>query len=337
MPAHVKSRHRGQPRSTRRGGPSDGRQSKRRLSKSRRRKRASRNIVRKGQKWPKVLYLVFAIVVLFLLLFSKSSYWDTASKIAIVFNGSDGPQIVVFDKELEEITQILIPKDTETQVSRQLGTWKIGSVWQLGENEKLGGKLLAESITFHLKFPVYAWADRGVRGFVSGGPFSFIKAIILPYKTNLSFADRLKLAQFTLRVREFKKSEIKLSQTSAVRPTKLIDGSEGYQLTGLVPAGILALFSDTQIAQSQTRVVIHDATAKYKLAEEVGEIIEVMGAKVTAIKKEDNGNYDCKVTGADKKSLEKVALFLGCEKSAEEVTGSFDLEIYLGSEFPKRF
>lgn len=286
---------------------------------------------------PKAVYLVAALVILFLLLFSKPSYWDTSSKIAIAVNGSDGPQIVVFDKELEEITQVHIPKDTEMQVARQLGTWKIGNVWQLGENEKLGGKLLAESITFHLKFPVYAWADGGAMGFVEGGPFSFLKAVVAPYKTNLTFADRLKITQFVLRVREFKKSEIELSETSVFRRTKLIDGSEGYQLTGLVPVSILALFSDTQIAQNQTRVVIYDATEKYKLAEEVGEIVEIIGAKVTAIKKEEKADFDCKVLGVDKKSVEKVALVLGCEKGKEEVAGNFDLEIYLGVDFPKRF
>ena len=96
MPAHVK-----------RGGPLDGHRTKRRLSKSRRRKSAARRGDKRGKKLPKVLYLVAALIVLFLLLFSKSSYWDTASKIAIVFNGSDGPQIVVFDKELEEIRKKL--------------------------------------------------------------------------------------------------------------------------------------------------------------------------------------------------------------------------------------
>lgn len=312
-------------------------QTKRRPSKSSRRKGVSRRGDKRGKKWPKAVYLVAALVVLFLLLFSKSSYWDTSSKITVAINGNEGPQIVVFDKELEEITQVHIPKDTETLVARQLGTWKIGSVWQLGENEKLGGKLLAESITFHLKFPVYAWADKGAMGFVEGGPFSFLKAVIMPYKTNLTFADRLKIAQFVTRVREFKKSEIELSETSVVRRTKLVDGSEGYKSTGLVPASILALFSDTQIAQNGTRVVIYDATEKYKLAEEVGEIIEIIGAKVTAIKKEEREDFDCKVMGADKKTVEKVALVLGCEEGVGEVSGNFDLEIYLGADFPKRF
>lgn len=311
-------------------------QRKRRLSKSRRR-RASRRTLKKSKGWPKIVYLIPVFAVLLFLLFSKSSLWDVSSKLAVAVNAEDGPELLVFDKELEEITRIHIPKDTETQVARQLGTWKIGSVWQLGENEKLGGKLLVESITFHLKFPVYIWADTAALGFVEGGPFSFLKALSFPYKTNLSLADRLKLAQFVLRVKEFKKSEVELSETSAIRRTKLVDGSEGYRTTGQVPPSILALFSDTHIAQKQTRVVIYDATEKYQLAQEVGEIVEIIGAKVTAIKKEEKKDYDCKVVGIDDKSAEKVALVLGCEKSSDKVSGNFDLEIYLGEEFSKRF
>lgn len=309
---------------------------KRGLSKSRRR-HASRHTHKRDKGWPKIVYLVFAFAVLLVLFFSKSSFWDVSSKLAVAVNSENGPELLIFDKELEEITKIHIPKDTETQVARQLGTWKIGSVWQLGENEKLGGKLLVESITFHLKFPVYVWADTTALGFVEGGPFSFLKAAIFPYKTNLSFADKLKIAQFVLRIREFKKSDVELSETSAVRRTKLVDGSEGYRTTGQVPASILALFSDTDIAQKQTKVVIYDATEKYRLAQEVGEIVEVVGAKVTAIKKEEKGNYDCRIVGLDEKSVEKMALVLGCEESSDEVSGNFDLEIYLGEGFSKRF
>lgn len=283
-----------------------------------------------------VLILLFFALLFFLTL--KTSFWDSDSKLTLVVNKKDGDVLIaVFNPVIDEVTNITIPKNTQLKVARQLGTWKAGSVWQLGENEGLEGRLLQETITYHLKLPVVAWADSPAEGFASGELLALIKAVSLPYKTNLKMGDRIKLALFSFGVKNFKREEINLAETKLLKKTRLIDGEEGFILISGLPANILALFSDIGISQKDVSVLIRDATNKKGVPEQVGEIIEVLGAKVAAIKKEEGEKFDCLVLGKDQKAVEKLTQVFSCEKGKGFPSGSLDLEIKIGEEFAKRF
>lgn len=284
----------------------------------------------------KVFVLLFAFVF-FLLITLRTRLWDATTKLALVVNRQDAVLVYIFDKGLEEITTITIPNSTQVEVSRQLGTWQLGSVWKLGQNEDLGGKLLAETITRHFKLPVFAWADGQAEGFIKGGPFSLVKAVIFPYQTNLLIGDRLKIGIFSLRVSEFARDEIDFSKSSFIKKTTLVGGEEGYVLSGKIPTKITSLFSDPQILEKQAKVAIVDATGSYGLAEEFGQLVEVMGAKVVAIKDREEEDFDCQVYSEDKKLSEKFTDAFDCESNVEVEEGNFDLVIKLGKKFWRRF
>ena len=284
----------------------------------------------------KVFVLLFAFAF-FLLITLRTRLWDATTKLALVVNRQDAVLVYIFDKGLEEITTITIPNSTQVEVSRQLGTWQLGSVWKLGQNEDLGGKLLAETITRHFKLPVFAWADGQAEGFIKGGPFSLVKAVIFPYQTNLLIGDRLKIGIFSLRVSEFARDEIDFSKSSFIKKTILVGGEEGYVLSGKIPTKITSLFSDPQILEKQAKVAIVDATGSYGLAEEFGQLVEVMGAKVVAIKDREEEDFDCQVYSEDKKLSEKFTDAFDCESNVEVEEGNFDLVIKLGKKFWRRF
>ncbi len=127
----------------------------------------------------KSLGLILLFFTLLFFLIFQSSFWDSDSKLTLVVNKKDGDVLIaVFNPVVDEVTSITIPKNTQLKVARQLGTWKAGSVWQLGENEDLEGKLLQETITYHLKLPVVAWADSPAEGFASGGLVHLVKEAI---------------------------------------------------------------------------------------------------------------------------------------------------------------
>jgi hypothetical protein len=302
-----------------------------------RRKRRSRN---KEKKFSSIKFLgliLLFFILLFFLIF-QTSFWDSDSKLTLVVNKKDGDVLIaVFNPVVNEVTSITIPKNTQLKVARQLGTWKAGSVWQLGENEGLEGRLLQETITYHLKLPVIAWADSPAEGFANGGLVALVKAVSLPYKTNLKIGDRIKLAFFSFGVKNFKREEINLAETKLLKKTRLIDGEEGFVLISGLSASILALFSDIEISQKDVSVLIRNATGKKGVPEQVGEIIEVLGAKVAAIKKEESEKFDCMVLGKDQKAVEKLAQVFSCEKGKGLPSGSFDLEIKIGEEFARRF
>ncbi len=108
-------------------------------------------------------------------------------------------------------------------------------------------------------------------------------------------------------------------------------------MTGGLPASILALFSDIYIPHYDVSVLIRDATDEKGIPEQVGEIIEVLGAKVAAIKKEESEKFDCMVLGKDQKAVEKLVQVFSCEKGKGLPSGSFDLEIKIGDECARRF
>lgn len=299
-----------------------------------------RRLPKKKKRFGPVRFLALTLVFVAFLFFLafQTRFWDKDSKLTLVINKKDGDVLVaVFNPVVDEVTNITIPKNTQLRVARQLGTWKAGSVWQLGENEGLEGKLLQETITYHLELPVVAWADSPAEGFASGELVALAKAVSLPYKTNLKIGDRLKLALFSFGVKNFKREEINLAETKLLKKTRLIDGGEGFVLVGDLPASILALFSDIKISQKGTSVLIKNATGKKSVAEQVGGIIEVLGAKVAAIKEEENGDFDCLVLGKDQKAVEKLAQVFSCQKEKSLPSGSLDLEIRLGEGFAKRF
>jgi hypothetical protein len=305
----------------------------------RRKKRAKRKARRNGKNsYIKLLFILLVPLLIFLLITLQTRFWKSSAKTSLVISKKSGEVVIsVFDPGLEKITNIIIPKNAEVDVARQLGRWKLGSVRELGENEDLEGKLLAETIVKHFKLPVAAWADAPASGFADGDILGIVKASLLPYKTNLGMGDRLKLGLFSIRINNLKRENIDFSEDNILKKVTLIGGEEGYILAGRLPNYIIALFSNPNISSEGAVVVILDATGKANVAEEMGEVVEVMGVKLANIKKEEVDDFDCEVKGKDKELLEEIAQVFSCKKLKEIPEGNFDLEIRIGRDFSRRF
>jgi hypothetical protein len=305
----------------------------------RRKKGAKRKAKRNGKKSRvKWLYILFVPLSIFLLVTFQTKFWKTSAKMSLVTCKESGEVVVsVFDPGLEKITNITFPKNTEVNVARQLGRWQLGSIRELGENEDLEGKLLAETMVKHFKLPVTAWADDPASGFAEGDVLGIIKASLLPYKTNLGIGDKVKLGLFSIKIKNLKRENIDFAEGNILKKVTLIGGEEGYILAGRLPNYIIALFSNSNISNKGAVVVILDATGKANVAEEVGEVIEVMGVKLANIKKEEIDDFDCEIKGKEKELLEEIARVFSCKKLKIEPEGNIDLEIRIGKEFSERF
>lgn len=303
---------------------------RRRRIKRKKRKKRRKTLLKIG---------IWVFLVLFLVLLFKltTKYWSSDSKLTMaVFEESGDIRVSTFDPEADTIRSVIIPADTEVKVARQLGTWRIKSVWRLGEDEGFDGKLLAETVTKQFKIPVFVWAGSRASGFSSGDAIPVLKSAIAPYKTNLGLGDRLKLAAFSLGVKNFKREEVDLADSRVLEETELVDGSMGFRVVGDIPASIVAIYSDPLFSSMGAKTHIIDATTSQTVAEEVGEIIEVVGLKVASIEEVEKSYVDCSVSGKDRKLVVKVSKLLSCslEEHDEE---NFDLTILLGEEFADRF
>lgn len=302
------------------------------------RRKGFRKRKKKKIKFPVPLVALVLLVALTIYLYLRTGFWNTKSKLSIAIKKDTGEVLIsTFDPTVSEITNITIPGNTEVHVARSMGTLQIKNVWQLGENQGLDGKLLSETITRHFKFPVVAWADNEALGFTETNLISLMKAAILPYKTNLKIGDRVRIAIFAAGVNNPKRAEIDLSETSYLAKTILVDGDEGYTVAGSFPKGLLVVFSDPQISNKATTVKILDASSKVGLAQELGEVIGVFGAKVASVDKVEGEEFDCEVKGKEREIVEKVAKLFSCRKVEETIEGGFDLEIAIGEEFARRF
>ncbi len=307
------------------------------MTPAQRRKRI-RGFKDKSRKKPvfRLLLLVFLLAFVFYLVLN-TKYWNSKEKLSLALVSPEGGVVVtVLDPVSGEITNISIPKNTQVEAARQLGTWKIKSIWALGVNEKLGGSLLKDTILKNFKFPVSVWANRDGAGFASGGTLKIIKAMFFPYDTNLRLGDRLRIGIFSLGVTGFKRTDIDLAKGSYLRGVRLTDGEEGYVLSGKIPKDLLVVFSDPGLARAGLKVSIKDASGDPVVAEEVAEIIEVMGAKVAAVSREPRAPSDCAVRG-ENFFAKDVAKLLACKIEKASPEGSFDLELEIGERFAARF
>ncbi|MBX4205874.1 hypothetical protein KW795_01620 [Candidatus Microgenomates bacterium] len=285
-----------------------------------------------------ILYIPFALVVVFILYiaFAPSKYWDGKSRLALAVNTKQtNINVLVFDPQTNSITSVIVPENAELEVARQLGAWKTGSIWKLGVNEKVGGQLLSETITKSFRLPTEAWADTEALGFSKANSISILKAMFTGYKTNLTLKDKIGIGLFSLSVKNSERSEIDLSQTPFLTKAKLSDGSSGYKVREVGSAQISAIFADSKISEENFSVNIFYPEGKILTAQKLGEIVQVLGTKVTSLQPLDVTNFDCIILGRESITRTKIAQVFSCKVEKKDLGST--LEIKIGDNFIKRF
>lgn len=294
---------------------------------------------KKETKFPRFLIFlipIILIVLVYLFICSRARIWNGKDKVSVVYRYANGDVgVTIMDPVLTEVTTLVIPGDTQVDIARNYGTFRIKSVWQLGVNEKVGGDLLAETVTQNFLFPTFLWIGKP-SGLDDGATTALINFILFPSNTNISFGDRLQIGLFGLKVSDFERSKIDLGKSQFLNKKKLEDGQMGYELVGPISQRLTVYFSDNEMNPSEIKVNITDATGTAGVSEKLGEILQVIGGKVVTIdKKSTPENIDCVITGNNSQAVRKISNLFDCKVGGEKT--SFDLDIEIGSEFAKRF
>jgi len=288
------------------------------------------------------LFLVPLVLILSLLLIRlvmQKSVWDGKNRFVVAVSGLDGGvSLLVFDPLSHLITTIDIPSNTSLELSHQLGTWKLGSVWHLGKQEKIGGRLLKDTITKSLLLPVDAWAEAQAMGFARGSLPSLIRAVIAPYDTSLNFKDKLNLALFSIKVQSGERLFIDLSRSGYLTKTQLLSGEEGYTVKSAPPLALEKLFSVEDVAREKARIAIYDSSSAPSVASVMTNVINILGTKVVSIQKADKSDIDCQITTRPKLATSRIiARIFSCKLQSSPPEGNYDIEIKVGESFAKRF
>lgn len=283
----------------------------------------------------RVLLPVAIILGMFLFIRLNTHFWNGRDKLTLTYRMANGDiGVTVVDPVLGELTTLIIPGDTSVSVARDYGTMRIKNVWQLGINENVGGNLLAESVTRNFLFPVFLWSNSEAYNLTTGNLAGIIHFIFSPGAGNVPFGDRISIGLFALRVDNLGKTEIDLGKSQFLNKKILNDGAPGYVISGPISQRLTAYFSDNQMASVSPTIDIVDATGSYGVADNVGQVLEVMGGKVVSIdRKVDREDFGCVVYGQNTDYVKKISRLFSCKEGKNKV--NFDLEIDLGSSFTK--
>ena len=156
---------------------------------------------RRRTHFPKWILLVFTLLFLLILVFAHTKYWGKSLSLVVASPANNGVDVYVFNQARGEMYIISIPADTQVEVAHDLGVWKVGSVWQLGINEKLGGRLLSDTLIKNFLFPVGVWAGNDFSKIINGNFVEILKTIIFSKRTNLGVGDRVRIAYFSHKIK----------------------------------------------------------------------------------------------------------------------------------------
>ena len=291
---------------------------------------------RKNFPISRILIPLGILLAIFLFIKGSTRVWNGKDKVSFVYRENDGSVgVTVLDPILSEVTTLVIPGDTQVEVARNYGTFRIKNVWQLGINERIGGSLLAETVTQNFLFPVYLWSEDGA-GLIGGNILGVLNFVFFPGSTNISFGDRLQAGLFILRIQEIGKSTVDLGTSRFLDKGILADGQPGYILSGPISQRLTIYFSDNQLGNQNIKVNITDATGSSGISEKLGEILQVIGGKVVSIEKKNTSpETDCLVSGKNAEVVKKISNLFDCK--IVNTKTSFDLDIEIGKKFAERF
>lgn len=287
-----------------------------------------------GKKYSYIFFILLSLIIgtIYLL---RTRYWSSEEKLSLMINNDSEIMLVVADPVLEEIYEIEIPGNTEIEVAGGLGRWKAKTLWALGEQEKLGGKLSVRSITMGLGLPVYTWADKPALGLVNTGLKPSLGALFSSYDTDLTFADKMHLFLFAIKIKNTKRVNLNLGKTNFLERGLLSDGSEGYEVSKSRPQNILSVFSEPVFSEGVVRVSIVDATGENGVAEKVSKVLETLGGKVSSIENLNEFEGVCKIKSKNKSLSGMLLKLFECEEHIIDEGQSFDVEMTLGKKFVK--
>lgn len=234
--------------------------------------------------------------------------------------------VLVYSFDDRTTTVFTIPGDTIMKTAGNLGEWPAKSLWKLGHDEKLGGKLLSRSIVKTFGVPVTHWAEPTFNASVKGGMSGFFRVLALK-DTNLSLIDRANVAialsrGVSVQVRD-------LSGTSALEPVT-DHGEKRFIVREHLPVSFTTQFDEDEISSSVPTIGLLDGTDTAVSAQWLVKLVNVVGGRVVS---HDRTEWDdvCEISG----EADVVSYFvqiLPC-KITKESAEPFDVRIKLGKQF----
>lgn len=287
----------------------------------------------------------------------KQYTWNTKSSINIAVKSS-GVSVLNYDPVNKKIVILRIPNDTYFELPKGFGSWPVGSIYELGqeENPPVGSELLKESLAKLLGLPIDGFMtfkdphtpklDELISSWHTN-PLRMI-ASLRNIDTDLTPLEALSLMHALSQVRSDQITWLDISQSDLTDSKLLPDstrvlGVDSVQLDLFVRNNM----ADTTISQEGIPVGIFNATDHAGLGENANREITNMGGDVIFVTNTDTMLQKSIVTSTNTSTLsyKRLAQIFApdclkkkCQTSDDRVKNSrAQINVVLGEDFYQHF
>ncbi len=293
--------------------------------------RASHEVSRYHPHVKKILTALVGFFLLFVVLVSFiATRWSEKGNLVLVAPDKSGA-VTVYTLRPGSLTLLTIPKDVVMVTGRGLGEWPAESIWKLGHGERVGGSLLASTITRSFSIPVTSWGAEAANGIV-GTLAQKLSFVLTPFETNLSFAHKLQIAWQVSQL-----SQADIVKRDAKQIGLVTVDSNGVPRPKSGTESILAsIFATTNMPKGIVTVGVVDATGGGTRAVPLlSQVLSVLGMKVVSVEKQTAEEFGCEVTG-EKTTTQLVSRVFGCAYAGTDTKG-FDVIVTVGKAFEQQY
>ncbi len=250
---------------------------------------------------------------------SELRSWNGTTPINLVMKAAD-LSVINYNPADKKFTVIAIPGESYINVPRGYGSWPIGSIYSLGEEEKTGrgASLLKDSIASLLGQPIDRFilvnSPQTSQQIVNQMHSNLFTGLFLlnQIKTDLTPLEELSLVFAISQARSDKIVDLDLSETNITRSILLPDstrvlGVDNIRLDLFVREKLI----DEGITREALPIAIYNATDHPGLAQDASRIITNLGGNVITTSSTESSliNSSIIVMNGDKQSLLKSYTF----------------------------
>lgn len=282
--------------------------------------------------------------------------WDGKTSINIVFKG---PSLWVlnYDPKKEKTVLLKIPKDTLIEVPYGYGSWLVGSIYNLGqeENPPIGGKLLKASLSNLLGLPIDGVIvtrrqdsedlDELIDDFKTS-PLSLL-TFFSEFKSDLTPLEIIRLYQAISTTREDKIVNLDLENTDLTQSLLLPDSTRvlGFDTVN-IDLFVRENMADETFLQEAKTIAIYNGTDHPGLGSRVSRIVTNLGADVVIVTNAEKNSKETLVLGEKTSStFVKLAQIFAtdclkndCQSKDAKISSSrADLSILIGEDYLESF
>ena len=214
------------------------------------------------------LSVIFGLVLIgFLWKKARNSIWDGQSRLVVVSQFEGNLKADVLLPEQKRRVEFKIPLELVVKVPFEYGEYQVGKVFELGELDGVGGKLLTRSTQNLLGVEVV--------GFRIGN------------KTNLTWWDSLRWKE-QIWFRSKKTSSINLANSSGISEVTLGDDTKAYEAREILIDELINLeLFDQRVVKERLSVAIVNATGVNDIAHQTARIMTNLGGEVNLVTNQD--------------------------------------------------